>query len=287
MITIHELQHATVNFREANLLGEGSFGMVYRGTLADGMDIAVKVLKLQQEGAHGSFDAKCQVKCNVRHRNLVKVITACTNLDFKALRLDIMIDVALVMEYLHHDYSVPIIHCDLKPSNVLLDDDMTAHVSDFGITKLLAGDKPEMITSTLGTIGVSTSADVYSYGILLLETFTRKKPTDDMFTGSSSLRQWVGNAFPDAVTKVVDDTLLMEIGHNHGTSDEKEKENPAAIEQLLVPIIHVGLSCARESPQERSNMRDVVMKLKKIRMSLVMQLALGDDSGDSIFHKTC
>ncbi|XXG73663.1 hypothetical protein AAC387_Pa07g2541 [Persea americana] len=323
MITIHELQHATVNFREANLLGEGSFGMVYRGTLADGMDIAVKVLKLQQEGAHGSFDAECQVMCNVSHRNLVKVITACTNLDFKALvlefmpngsldqwlhshdkclgliqRLDITVDVALAMEYLHHDYSVPIVHCDLKPSNVLLDDDMTAHVSDFGIAKLLAGDKPEMITSTLGTIGyiapeygldgrVSTSADVYSYGILLLETFTRKKPTDYMFTGSSSLRQWVGDAFPDAVTKVVDDTLLMEIGHNHGTSDEKEKENPAAIEQLLVPIIHVGLSCARESPQERSNMRDVVMKLKKIRMSLVMQLALGNDSGDSIFHKTC
>ncbi|XXG73665.1 hypothetical protein AAC387_Pa07g2543 [Persea americana] len=90
MITIHELQHATVNFSEANLLGEGSFGMVYRGTLADGMDIAVKVLKLQQEGAHESFDAECQVMCNVRHRNLVKVITACTNLDFKALVLEFM-----------------------------------------------------------------------------------------------------------------------------------------------------------------------------------------------------
>ena len=104
----------------------------------------------------------------------------------------------------------------------------------------------------------------------MLETFTRKKPTDDMFTGSSSLRQWVGNAFPDAVTKVVDDTLLMEISHNHrnGSSDEKEKENPATIVQLMVPIIHIGLSCARESPEERSNMRDVVMKLKKIRMSL-------------------
>ncbi|XXG73667.1 hypothetical protein AAC387_Pa07g2544 [Persea americana] len=282
MVTIHKLQHATCNFSEANVLGAGSFSRVYRGTLANGMDIAAKVLKLQLEGAQESFDAECQVMCNIRHRNLVKVITACSNLDFKALvlefmpngsldqwlhshdkcldliqRLDIMIDVALAMEYLHHDYSVPIVHCDLKPSNVLLDDEMTAHVSDVGIAKLLAGDKPEMLTSTLGTIGyiapeygldgrVSTSADVYSYGILLLEAFRRKKPTDDMFTGGSNLRQWVSDAFPDAVTTVVDNILLMETGHNrrNGNREENENENLAAIEQLLVAIIQILLTCS-------------------------------------------
>ncbi|KAM5577280.1 hypothetical protein ABKV19_007897 [Rosa sericea] len=173
-----ELLHATDGFNESNLLGTGGFGSVYKGTLSDGIDVAIKVFNLELEGAFTSFEVECEVLSNVRHRNLVKVISCCSQIDFKGLvlnympngslekwlysqdpslnimqRLDIMIDVASALEYLHHGYEVPIVHCDLKPSNILLDDDMVAHVADFGIARLLGGGDSMTQTMTLATIG--------------------------------------------------------------------------------------------------------------------------------------
>ncbi|KAK9178284.1 hypothetical protein WN943_027474 [Citrus x changshan-huyou] len=179
------------------------FGSVYRARLEDGMKIAIKVFHQQCASALKSFEVECEVIKNIRHRNLIKVISSCSNDDFKALvleymsngslgdwlhssnyvlnifqRLNIMVDVASALEYLHFDHSTPIIHCDLKPSNVLLDENMVAHLSDFGIAKLLSGeDEYVMRTKTLATIGymapeygiegeVSTKSDVYSYGII-------------------------------------------------------------------------------------------------------------------------
>ncbi|PHT97920.1 hypothetical protein BC332_33164 [Capsicum chinense] len=135
------------------------------GVLRSGTAMAVKVFNLQLDAAFKSFDTECDVLCSLRHKNLVKVITSCSNLDFKALvlkympngspekylysqnyfldtnqRLSIMIDVACALEYLHHGCSLLVIHCDVKPSNVLLDEDMVAHLSDFGISKLLGED---------------------------------------------------------------------------------------------------------------------------------------------------
>ncbi|KAK9178281.1 hypothetical protein WN944_024426 [Citrus x changshan-huyou] len=240
-----ELLQATDNFAENNIIGRGGFGSVYGARLEDGMTIAIKVFHQQCASALKSFEAECEVLKNIRHRNLIKVISSCSNDDFKALvleymsngsledwlhssnyvlnifqRLNIMIDVASALEYLHFDHSTPIIHCDLKPSNVLLDENMVAHLSDFGIAKLLSGeDESTMRTKTLATIGymapeygiegeVSTKSDVYSYGIMLMETFTKKKPTDEIFVGELSLKRWVNDLLPNSLVEVVDKTLL-------------------------------------------------------------------------------
>ncbi|KAK3439110.1 hypothetical protein EUGRSUZ_C03754, partial [Eucalyptus grandis] len=239
MISYRELCLATNNFSESNSLGAGNFSSVYKGTLVNGTDIAVKVLNLHIEGALKSFDAECDVFRMIRHRNLIKVISTCTNANLRALvlqympcgslekclysyncnldlhqRVKIMVDTATAIEYLHHGQPEPIVHCDLNPSNTLLNEDLVAQVCDFGIAKILVENKLETETRTLGTIGyvapgkVSTKGDVYSFGILLLEVITAKKPTAKMFNAEISLRQWVGATIPERVLDIVDSRIL-------------------------------------------------------------------------------
>ncbi|KAK4492891.1 hypothetical protein RD792_000216 [Penstemon davidsonii] len=296
-----ELLRATNNLDEVNLIGRGSLGSVYKGIFSNGTTVAIKVFNLDVQGALKSFDIECQILRSIRHRNIVKVITSCSNLDFKALvmeymrngnldqwlyspnyflsiaqRLGIMIDVASAIEYLHQDYSSPIVHCDLKPSNILLDEDMVAHVGDFGIAKLLTDDRRMELTKTLGTIGymapeygstglISTSVDVYSYGILLMETFTRKKPTDEMFQGQLTMRSWVFGSLPNGIAKIVDFDLL-----NVDRENTRGKH-----EMLLTLIIELALECTTDSPEERLNIEDVLVRLKKIKIGVQEQQNIG------------
>ena len=180
-ISHQQLLYSTNYFGEYNLIGKGSLGMIYKGILSNGLTIAIKVFNLEFQGAYQSFDSECEVMQSIRHRNLIEIITCCSNLDFKALvleylsngsldkwlyshnyfldliqRLNIMIDVASALEYLHHDCPSLVVHYDLKPNNILLDDDMVAHVDDFGIIRLLTETESMQQTKTLGTIGSSS-----------------------------------------------------------------------------------------------------------------------------------
>ncbi|KAE8706120.1 putative Leucine-rich repeat protein kinase family protein [Hibiscus syriacus] len=260
--------------------------------LRNGITVAVKVFNLELEGAFKSFDVECEVLRNTRHRNLIKIISSCSNdLDFKALvlefmpngsldkwlysnnhfldivqRLNIMIDVASALEYLHHGNETPIVHCDLKPCNVLLDEDMVAHLSDVGIAKLLCNEDSMIQTITMATVGymapeygidgiVSTKGDVYSFGILLMETVTRKKPTDEMFTGERSLKSWVKESISSTLlNQVVDMNLLSTNGREH-----------SAANNCTLSILQVALECSAESPDERLNTKEIVTKLEKIK----------------------
>ena len=193
-VSYQDLHQATSGFSSDNLIGSGSFGSVYKGFLEQmKISVAIKVLKLDRKGASKSFMAECNTLKNVRHRNLVKLLTYCSSLDykrneFKALifefmengsleswlhhnnrssnqprsylnflqRLNIAIDVASVSHYLHDLCESPIIQCDLKPSNVLLDADMVAHVSDFGLARLfLTNTSDESQSQSSSTIGIN------------------------------------------------------------------------------------------------------------------------------------
>ncbi|XP_057803814.1 receptor kinase-like protein Xa21 [Salvia miltiorrhiza] len=280
-ISYYELLQATERFDESNLLGTGSSCSVYKGILNNGKDIAVKVFNMQLEGISRIFDVECEILRSIRHRNLTSVISSCSNEEFKALvleympkgnlekwlyshnyclnmmeRLNIMIDVASALEYLHHGYSMPIVHSDLKTSNVLLDEDMVAHVSDFGIAKLLCDGDSFVLTNSLATLGyiapeygleglVSTRCDVYSYGVMLIETFTRKRPSDDMFCGDMSLKRWVELSLSEIPDEVIDANLVMNL----------EEEMIGKNMQCVSSILELALKCSADSPGDRINMK--------------------------------
>ncbi|CAN0880416.1 Probable LRR receptor-like serine/threonine-protein kinase At3g47570 [Linum grandiflorum] len=310
-VSYRDLHQATNGFSSDNIIGSGGFGTVFKGVLnSTGTAVAVKVLKTGDRKVDRSLKAECRALRNVRHRNLVRLITYCSSLDyrgneFKALvyqfmengslekwlhsehvanslslvqRINIALDVATALHYLHElSGGVSIAHCDLKPSNVLLDGDMVAHVGDFGMARILSSSTEIGIvqsddTGSLGTVkgtigyappeyGTSVTegtkeGDVYSYGILVLEMLSGKRPTDEMFGGGScwlSLREWVKAALPNEIGRVLDPKL---------SGEAKEQMN-----KCVMSMLEIGVVCSAQSPAERMKIADVTLALSSIRDS--------------------
>ncbi|XP_058181810.1 putative receptor-like protein kinase At3g47110 [Rhododendron vialii] len=318
-VSYDQLVKATSGFSPSNLIGAGSFGTVYKGILHEGdKAIAVKVLNLEQRGASKSFVAECEALRRTRHKNLLKIITVCSSInhagdDFKALvfeympngslekwlhpgedtpqqewnlslsqRLNIAIDVACALEYLHHRCETPIVHCDLKPSNVLIDEDMIAHVGDFGLAKFLTINNDNndggqtnslAIKGSIGYVApeygiggrTSTEGDVYSYGILLLEMLTGRRPTDELFAIRQNLHEFCKVTLSERVMEIVDRRMLLE-EPTEATNDAKnEIARRAKIRECLVSLMRIGISCSAESPGERMNVKDVIIGLMTIK----------------------
>ncbi|KAK2427344.1 putative LRR receptor serine/threonine-protein kinase [Trifolium repens] len=320
-VSYQELHQGTDGFSPTNLIGSGSFGFVYKAKfVSEDHVVAVKVLNLQKKGAHKSFIVECNALKNIRHRNLVKILTCCSSTDykgqeFKALvfdymkngsleqwlhpeilneehpttlslgqRLNVIINVADALHYLHQECEQLVLHCDLKPNNVLLDDDMVAHVSDFGIAKLVIaiGGSSQRDTSTIGikgTVGyappeygmgseVSTCGDMYSFGILVLEMLTGRRPTDEAFEDGQNLHNFVAISFPDNLMKILDPYLVsrdIEVAIQDGN---RENVIPT-IEECLVSLFRIGIICSMESPKERMNIVDVTRELSKIKKAFL------------------
>nr|AWA44929.1 hypothetical protein SS48H02_000005 [Saccharum spontaneum] len=289
---------AAVSYFSQNI--EGNYGSVYKGSLSlpalRNAVVAVKVFTLQQSGSSRSFLAECEALRRLKHRNLINIITRCSSVDtrgndFQALvfefmpnysldrwlhwqtnvqlhklnliqLLNIAVDVANAIDYLHNNSRPSVIHCDLKPNNILLDSDWTAYVADFRLSKLI-GESMNISRSYTGssigireTVGyvapeyggggqVSTAGDAYSFGITLLEMFTGKAPTDDMIREGLSLHLFAEMALPDKLPEIVD-TVLLEV---------QPYENAAK----------VGISCSKQTPSERMSMENAAIELHRIR----------------------
>ncbi|XVF78678.1 hypothetical protein PTKIN_Ptkin14bG0154900 [Pterospermum kingtungense] len=279
------LAKATKDFSPDNKLGEGGFGSVYKGTLEDGQEIAVKRLSVRSRQGSHEFKNEVELIAKLQHRNLVKLLGCCVQGEEKILvyefmpnkslnsfifertkhkvldwpkRFHIINGVARGLVYLHQDSRLRIVHRDLKASNVLLDCEMNPKISDFGLAKTFGGDQTEGKTNrVVGTYGYmapeyaidgqfSVKSDVFSFGILVLEIVSGKKNKGFYLAGHDL--NLIGHAWK-----------LWKCGKAFELIDPFLQESCSVSE--VVRCIQIALLCVQVHPEDRPTMSSVVLML--------------------------
>ncbi|KAJ7566707.1 hypothetical protein O6H91_02G115100 [Diphasiastrum complanatum] len=282
-----ELQDATDNFSDANIIGKGGFGTVYRGVLKDKSVVAIKQLTQKCHSSRASFRSEISILSSVQHRNLLSLRGCCLDTEFPLLvceylpngslsdvlykagsvlgweiRRHIAIGTASGLAYLHHELKHRIIHCDVKPANILLDANYNPLIADFGLSRLLYDDTVSHISTSniKGTMGylapeyaglwhLSEKIDVFSFGVVLLEILSGRHALDlSLPSGQIELWNWA-NAIgeePKDLLKLVDPKLV-------GQMVEEEALNMAKVARL----------CTQESSSLRPTMRMVWQMLNE------------------------
>ncbi|XP_022992578.1 serine/threonine-protein kinase BRI1-like 2 [Cucurbita maxima] len=294
-----QLIEATNGFSAESLIGSGGFGEVFKATLKDGSSVAIKkLIRLSCQGDR-EFMAEMETLGKIKHGNLVPLLGYCKIgeerllvyefMEFGSLeemlhgrvkmqgrriltwdeRKKIARGAAKGLCFLHHNCIPHIIHRDMKSSNVLLDHDLEARVSDFGMARLISALDTHLSVSTLaGTPGYvppeyyqsfrcTAKGDVYSFGVVLLEILTGKRPTDKEDFGDTNLVGWVKMKVNDGKQMEVIDPELLSVTK---ASDESEAEEV----KEMVRYLEITLRCVEEFPSKRPNMLQVVAMLREL-----------------------
>ncbi|KAI3840370.1 hypothetical protein MKX03_005866 [Papaver bracteatum] len=296
--TEKELSKATNNYHDSQILGRGGFGTVYKGTLSNGNVVAIKKTKIVNMDQNEQFINEIAVLSQINHKNVVQLLGCCLESEVPLLvyeyvgngtlyqhlhehpdnqgrpaflsweiRLRIASEVAGSLAYLHAEASIPIIHRDIKSSNVLLDDDYREKVSDFGASRLNPTDQAQLRTIVQGTFGyldpeymlssqLTEKSDVYSFGVLLVELLTGKEifSLDRTEEDRNLANYFLSSMKTNRLFAILDSSLVQ--NDNERVSSEHEHQQMAELAQ----------KCLRMKGENRPTMKEVEMVLHRLMM---------------------
>lgn len=293
--TLQELEKATDNFSEEYFIGEGGFGKVYRGVLIDGKIVAIKCASNESAQGQAEFRNELALLSRLHHRHLVGLEGFCDEDGLQVLvyefmangdlhdnlfgkdnrttmnatqRLEVAVGIARGLDYLHSFANPPVIHRDVKPSNVLLDDFMVAKLADFGISKISPELYTHVSTRPLGTMGymdpdyfrtnqLTLASDVFAFGVVLLEIITGQRVFDTSRVDGINLNDWVRPRFnAGGIKNIVDERLGDDYDAN-----------------LFTVLTEVGLSCSRSDRMDRPSMKEVLTTLEPFAVKILKESA--------------